>query len=383
MKFFSQLLAGVLILNFFSCSESQKKFSINGNIDHLASGSRIYLDEMEYNKVTTLDTTKSDASGKFSFTGFISHPGLYRVRYGNDNSIFLVMDERTSMVELNGDTMNLFQKPYAIKGSPLSVQFLNFFLEVKKIYEGISEINSRMNDSTGSLTDSVKHSLLKEMQMATDMGRKWLNNYVDTTTSPVIAVFALSNFLNPEMDKVTYEKFLAKAKSKYTNVPMAVAFCEDVELAFKKMQRKPGESLFENGTLIPEINIPDVNGKNISLQSLKGKYVLVDFWASWCMPCRKENPNVVEAYNKYKDKGFTVYSISLDDDIEKWKKAIEQDHLSWPYHVSELKGWESEVVHQFGIEGIPTNYLIDKEGIIIASNLRGKELENILTQVIK
>ncbi|HAP02319.1 MAG TPA: thioredoxin family protein, partial [Bacteroidetes bacterium] len=162
-----------------------------------------------------------------------------------------------------------------------------------------------------------------------------------------------------------------------------VAFCEDVELAFKKMQRKPGESLFENGTLIPEINIPDVNGKNISLQSLKGKYVLVDFWASWCMPCRKENPNVVEAYNKYKDKGFTVYSISLDDDIEKWKKAIEQDHLSWPYHVSELKGWESEVVHQFGIEGIPTNYLIDKEGIIIASNLRGKELENILTQVIK
>ena len=383
MKNFLTLFAVSFALIVSSCSEKQKSFSIHGTVNHLSQGSKIYLDEMAYSEVTTLDTTTCNDKGEYQLKEFIQHTGLYRVRYGFDKAVFLVLDKNSGDIQIESDTTSSLVSKAVIKGSPASAQFQDFLFQITEMGNPIMQLNYQLMDTTKKLSDSTRNNLIHQIDAIEKTVRDYVVAYTDTTENPVLAVFAMSNFLIPDLDKSSFEKFLAKAKSKYTNVPMAVAFCEDVELAFKKMQRKPGESLFENGTLIPEINIPDVNGKNISLQSLKGKYVLVDFWASWCMPCRKENPNVVEAYNKYKDKGFTVYSISLDDDIEKWKKAIEQDHLSWPYHVSELKGWESEVVHQFGIEGIPTNYLIDKEGIIIASNLRGKELENILAQVIK
>jgi thiol-disulfide isomerase/thioredoxin len=111
--------------------------------------------------------------------------------------------------------------------------------------------------------------------------------------------------------------------------------------------------------------------------------VLLDFWASWCGPCRAENPNVVEAYNKYKDKGFTIYSVSLDDNKDKWQQAIQADGLSWPNHVSDLKRWESIAARDYGIEAIPTNFLLDKEGKIIARDLRGAELDAKLAEVLK
>ena len=382
MNKISLFLLSVLFLSISSCKK-QEGYIITGKLLNIPAGSKIYFDELEYNKVTTLDTAEVGSEGQFRFEGFLSHLGLYRIRYHEKNSVFLVLDKNSGTVTVEADTTNFFIKPYTVTGSSASQAFLNFFMHINDIYKSIGEVNAQLNDSSGAVSDTLKEELMQQMQTMTDDGRKWINNYVDTVSNPIIAVFAMSNFLNPDMDKATFKKFIAKAKSKYTDAPMAIDFAKDVDLAFQKMNRKDGESLFANGTQLPEINIPDVNGKAISLSSLKGKYVLVDFWASWCGPCRAENPNVVAAYNNYKDKGFTIYSISLDDDKEKWKQAIAKDKLAWQYHVSELKGWQSDVVHQFGIESIPTNYLIDKEGKIIASNLRGKELENILAQSLK
>jgi|YNPMSStandDraft_2_1061718.scaffolds.fasta_scaffold29839_2 thiol-disulfide isomerase/thioredoxin len=145
----------------------------------------------------------------------------------------------------------------------------------------------------------------------------------------------------------------------------------------------------EIGNKAPELKFKNPEGQEIALSSLKGKIVLIDFWASWCGPCRRENPYLVSAYKKYYDKkfkngkGFTIYSVSLDKSLDSWKKAIQQDSLIWENHVSDLKFWNSEPASIYGVKGIPMNWLIDGKGIIIDKNLRGRALEEKLQSLLK
>lgn len=127
------------------------------------------------------------------------------------------------------------------------------------------------------------------------------------------------------------------------------------------------------GKVAPEFSLPDTAGVSVSLSDFRGKYVLLDFWASWCPPCRRENPNVVKAFNEYKDKNFTIVGISLDKDKSKWMKAIADDNLAWT-HLSDLKYWDSEIPALYGVRGIPANVLLDPDGVIVAKNITGEDL---------
>jgi thiol-disulfide isomerase/thioredoxin len=189
--------------------------------------------------------------------------------------------------------------------------------------------------------------------------------------SHLVALWA-TNFLPAEKEMASLEDIanrLAKARPNHPQVKQFVA----------NLQRLQGVN---KGAMAPEINLATPEGPNLALSSLRGKYVLIDFWASWCGPCRRENPNVVKTYAAYKDKGFEIYGVSLDQDREAWLKAIEKDQLVWK-HVSDLKYWSSAGAQAYQVNSIPQNFLLDKEGRILAKGLRGAALDQYLAQLFK
>ncbi len=159
-------------------------------------------------------------------------------------------------------------------------------------------------------------------------------------------------------------------------------------VAFSVFQLQAQNVGLNIGDKAPELKFSSPDGKEYSISDLKGKVVLIDFWASWCGPCRRENPNVVRAYKEFKDKkfkngeGFTIYSVSLDRSADAWKTAIAKDGLEWPYHVSDLKHWKSEAAKIYKVRGIPTNFLIDGDGIILGKSLRGQRLDDALKAIV-
>jgi peroxiredoxin len=204
----------------------------------------------------------------------------------------------------------------------------------------------------------------------------YLIAYADTARSAPLAMYALGLGKN-QFDPAKLKDVMLGLAKRFADKPEVTKVTTDY---FNYMNELEKKSI--SGKMAPEISLPGPDGKTVTLSSFRGKYVLVDFWASWCMPCRQENPNVVAAYQNFKDKNFTVFGVSLDKDKSAWLQAIKDDKLTWT-HASDLQYWSSAVVPLYNIEGIPFNVLVDPEGKIVASNLRGRALSAKLQELLK
>jgi len=250
-----------------------------------------------------------------------------------------------------------------------------------KILEGVNSDNQEDTSVTGNAQRSI---------MRLDAAfNAFVVNFVEKHPKSPSTFLALS-FLDPNNQLDIIKKVEQAISVSMYNSPLHIDILNKIGQLESQKQINDAQLLeqektmghLKNGNTAPEINLPSHKGGNISLSSLKGKVVLIDFWASWCVPCRQENPNVVRMYNKYKDKGFTVYSVSLDKDKTKWLNAIQQDGLIWQNHVSDLKFWQSVAAQAYGITSIPFTILIDKDGKIIDKNLRGTQLEEKLKEIV-
>lgn len=364
----------LVVLAFMSCTDKQKNVSIKLNIKNLTQNQAVYLDVIDLEeKPLTLDTV-SASQGDVSLVlngGAQDAESLYRIRFEKDEMYFLVIPDRQK-IELDVDWTKADQY---VTNSGASISFKNLLAGFNERLGGIDSLKNLIM-AKGDVMDSSRVAMENQFRAYATAAGAYLLAYADSTASPAVAMYALGmsqNLVSPEQVKPVMEG-LSKRFEKY---PRITKLATDFNLAVSR----PATSDLV-GKEAPDFELPDVNGKTVSLKSFRGKYVLVDFWASWCKPCRNENPNVVRAYQQYKDKNFTILGVSLDKEKEGWVKAIADDQLTWS-HVSDLKFWDSKVVPLYGIEGIPFNVLLDPQGKVIAKDLRGSELLAKLAEVLK
>ncbi len=375
LKNISIIIVSLLLFSTTGCKEKNQdaRYTISGTIKN-AVNKPLLLQEIPYGgkPIITLDSITLDANGKFSFEFIAKQEGIYRLSSGNEIDINFINDE--DQIQINADANNATN--YTIKGSPNSealIQYLKAYRSKDSALFATLYALDNLQQTNG------KDSSILYLQQEKEKKIKALNDHVEqtinTANSPALIYFALGMALR----SMEINKVLALAKAVAEKVK-AAPLIEFANILSGQVQAANPPTAIAVGAIAPEIALQDPTGKIITLSSLKGKYVLVDFWASWCGPCRRENPNVVAAYEQFKNKNFTILGVSLDDNKEDWIAAIQQDKLNW-LHISDLKKWESTVVNTYQIQGIPFNVLLDPTGKIIATDLRGGALQNTLKQL--
>lgn len=360
-KILTYLLAAGILLGIWQCSP-QKGMVIEGAISNAQGDMQVFFDKSVIGKANNVigktDMT-SNGAFKFSFPEGLE-AGIYSLRVGAKR-IGLVLNGQEKKVTINGNLNTLQNYDVEITGS----------------------------DDSRSLVSLMKAVINRQLQ-AQDIG-----NFVDTVSNPVLGAFVAATTLGGTTQFIDIQKKAqARLAAADPNAELAVEYGKYLQAIEMQYMAQQANELIKVGQPAPDIKLNSPFGKEYSLSDLKGKVVLLDFWASWCGPCRRENPNVVKVYEKYKAQGFTVFSVSLDgldsrsaaslsseqqkesmlaQTKKNWMEAIQQDGLGWEYHVSDLKKWESAPAALYGVRSIPKAFLIDRDGKIAVVGIRGAE----------
>jgi peroxiredoxin len=360
-----------------SCANKEKKpadggwdITVTGKVKY-PSGGLLVAEEMAYNSEhPQKDSVEIGSDGSYSINIHLTEPTYYRFTFNKTQAVQLILDKANLELDVDGNDQS---GDFNVIGSPdydvikEVQQAIQSFQQSPKIMALQSEFQLAGQNKQANRVAELQEKYL-------DMHYHVYDSLVKTLESKPATVGLIELLMGNTFDKDrSYSTYKIVAEKAMAIMPKSIYVQQFNDLVTKM-------AVTAIGAKAPEIELPDPDGKVIKLSSLQGKYVLVDFWAKWCGPCRAENPNVVKAYHKFKDKGFEVFGVSLDRTKEDWVQAIKQDGLVWT-HVSDLKYFESQAAIDYNVSGIPFSILVDPNGVIVAKNLRGSALQRKLEEV--
>ena len=353
------------------CSSTDKKadasdYELVGTVAKPLSEKYVYLRLATDAGITDVDSTYTDKDGKFRFVGKPEEDRLYVLDIYGKQNIPLFLNAGKITLTTDGEERS---PNYTIEGSPNSLVFKQFeqlrraFDKETEQLEALYQNMRTTGDDMGALRISLRYDSLQAVY------KQDLKRLIWSAGASPVAYLATGLLSTDEdfnfLDSLE-QRFVAEKPEAYYTKKMT-------ELLEVPRKLTPGN-------MVANLELATPDGKMLSIASLRGKVVLIDFWASWCKPCRQENPNLVRMYNQYKGKGFDILGVSLDNDKDRWTKAIADDKLTWK-HISDLKGWQSQACATFNVTSIPFTLLIDKDGKLIAKGLRGEALESKLKEI--
>lgn len=380
-KFVSIITLATILISACTNKSSNGQFTLSGNIKNIPN-QKVYLEELYFTQRApeVLDTAEIK-NGQFTLSAMAPVEGLYRIRLEKDKPVFIFINDKKE-ISLQTDYATMSIKTVMIN-TPANLLLKNFILSIDTYRTDLQERGTELQQyDAAQQNDSTYKVLAQQYEDKSNAYKNYMLKYIDTSSNAIVALFALgyTRDIEPEKLEQPINKLTKRFPGNEAVAGLAKQYKQIMEQS--KQQEATQKTKPAIGDMAPDLNMQTPDGKMLALSSLKGKYILVDFWASWCGPCRAENPNVVKAYDMYKNKSFTVLGVSLDKNKEAWINAIATDKLAWQ-HMSDLKQWSSDAVSLYGIEGIPHNVLLDPQGKIIAEGLRGEELEVKLAELLK
>lgn len=358
-----------LLLTTSTFAQTPIQVKVSGEIFNIESDS-VFISHFMTDHYVDYIGAPLTKGGKFEIKGTLPSKDFYVLRIAKNQHVNLII-RANSDIKVYGDGKNISAFSNIVN-SDESVQLNQFILSNESYKRKLDSANNYLRqfpDQQAAVNQSFQPVYSEFMSYR----QQFIQN---NANSP--ALIATLTSIDPEKEFEIYENVILQLNSAFGGSPVV----EQVKNSYLQVKAKKDEMNFlAPGKTVPDFTQNKADGTPLSLSSLRGKVVLIDFWASWCRPCRAENPNVVKLYEKYQKDGFTVMSVSLDKDKAPWLGAIEKDQLTWPNHVSDLKGWSNEVSQMYKVKSIPFTVLIDQEGRVINTNLRGAELENTLKSI--